>query len=243
MKNLLLLLLFVASFASVRAEYPFTSPAPQGIALTIVNDDAGGYHPNFLNPGGSNGLLVWDASAQWYFWAALGSGMTWDGVTKTMSVAAPSWSSVTGKPSFSTVATTGAYSDLSGRPTRTFNNAAAKTLVTSATGQGGVVLDASRDADVSYSIATSTTATIGGASGVTVFLEIADTNSASAGSWTTIVTISNVQTITLAVVLSSKQDNTLCLAGKIPAGKFMRVRYSLTGTASASYTTGQEVLL
>lgn len=124
---------------------------------------------------------------------------------------------------------------------RSFNNAASITLVTSPTGQGGTVIDASRDAFVTYSVATSTTATIGGASSVTVLLEIATTNSATASDWTAIQTVSNSQTITLAVALQSVQANTLTMSGVVPAGYYRRVRYAVTGTASASYVNGQEV--
>lgn len=214
------------------------------------------------------------------------------------------YSDLTGKPSLATVATTGAYADLTGKPSipaaqvnsdwnavsgvaqilnkptitsgtvtsvgvsstggtltvtsspitssgtinvetraRSFNNAATLTLVTSPTGQGGVVVDTSRDAAVTYSVNTSTTATIGGASTVTVYLEIATTNSATASDWTAIQTVSNSQTITLAIVLQSVQANTLPLSGVIPAGYYRRVRYATTGTASASYVSGQEVKL
>jgi len=150
-----------------------------------------------------------------------------------------------------TVGTAGTYSgvttDSKGRvtagTTRSFNNTATKTLVTSPTGQGGVVLDVSRDTAVTYSISTSTTATIGGAASVTAYIEIASTNSATAGDWTAIQTTATSQTITLAVVLQSVQANTLTLSGIIPAGQYMRIRYAVTGTASAAYVNGQEVKL
>lgn len=150
-----------------------------------------------------------------------------------------------------TTGTAGTYSgvttDSKGRitsgTTRSFNNTASKTLVTSPTAQGGVVLDAARDAAVTYSVSTSTTATIGGASSMSVFLEIATTNSATAGDWTAIQTVSNGQTITLAVVLQSVQNNTLTVSGIVPAGYYMRVRTAVTGTASATYVNGQEVKL
>lgn len=122
-------------------------------------------------------------------------------------------------------------------------NGVSKTLVTSATGQGGVVLDASRNVMVNYSVNTSTTATIGGASSVTVYLEVAATNSATAGDWTTIATVSNGQTITLAVALQSVQTSILNFGAVVEAGKFVRLRYATTGTASCSYLNGQETKL
>lgn len=145
----------------------------------------------------------------------------------------------------------GAYSavtvDTKGRVTagtaRSFNNSATKTLVTSSTGQGGVVIDASRDAQVSYWVDTSITTNIGGTSSVSIFLEIASTNSATAGDWTTLSKQSNGNTITLAIALQSVQPQALNLNAVIPAGKYMRIRYATTGTASATYGGGQEVLM
>lgn len=141
------------------------------------------------------------------------------------------------------VAFTGDYSDLINKPSASITNGVTKTLVTSATGQGGVVLDASRNVLANYSVSTSTTATIGGASTVTVFLEVASTNSAMAGDWTTIAKVSNGQTITLAIVLQSIQVNILNFGAVVPAGQYVRIRYATTGTGSATYDSGQEVKL
>lgn len=124
-----------------------------------------------------------------------------------------------------------------------FNNSPSKTLVTSPTGQGGVVLSASKDVQASYWIDTSITTNIGGTSTITVSLEIADTNSALAGDWTTLSKASNGNTITLAVTLQSVQPQTLNLNAIIPAGKYMRIRYTTAGTASATYGGGQEMTL
>lgn len=126
---------------------------------------------------------------------------------------------------------------------RSFNNSASKTLVTSPTGQGGVVIDAGRDVQVSYWVDTSITTNIGGTSTVTVFLEIASTNSATAGDWATIAKFSNGQTITLAIALQSAQPQTMTFSAIIPAGKYVRIRYTTAGTASATYGGGQEVTL
>ncbi len=126
---------------------------------------------------------------------------------------------------------------------QTIANGTSKTLVTSTTGQGGVVLDASKNVMVNYSVSTSTTSTIGGSSSVTLFLEVAATNSATAGDWTTIASTSNGQTITLAVALQSVQTSVLNFGAVVEAGKYMRIRYTTTGTASATYSNGQETKL
>lgn len=126
---------------------------------------------------------------------------------------------------------------------RSFNNAPTVSLVTTAAAANGVQVSATRDAEISYTVTTSSTATIGGASTATVVLEICATNSAVAADWTEVSKFSNGQTITLAVVLQSVQVVSSSLRGTLPAGWYRRLRQTLTGTASASVTTGQEVLL
>lgn len=168
-----------------------------------------------------------------------GTGLSGGTITSTGTVSMPN----TGTAGTYSGVTTDAQGRITAGTTRSFNNAVTLTLVTSATGQGGVQVDASRDAEAHYSVATSTTATIGGASTVTAVLEIADTNSATAGDWTTLAKVATGQTITLAIALQSVQTNTLNFGGVVPAGKYRRVRYSTTGTASCTYDSGQEVKL
>lgn len=125
---------------------------------------------------------------------------------------------------------------------RSFTNGAARSL-TASTGASGFQVSATRDAVVGYSAALSTTATIGGAATATVVLEVCPTNSATPANWTEIARISNSQTITLAVALQSVQVVTAELSGIVPAGYFAKLRSTTTGTASATYISGQEVLL
>jgi hypothetical protein len=125
---------------------------------------------------------------------------------------------------------------------RSFQNAASRSLVTG-TGATGFQVSATRDAAVNYNVTSSTTATIGGASSITVVLEIAPTNSATPGDWVEISRFSNGQTISLAVALQSVQTQAGNLGGIVPAGYYAKLRTISTGTASAGYNTGQEVLL
>lgn len=125
---------------------------------------------------------------------------------------------------------------------RSFNNAAGRSLTTS-TGAVCFQPSATRDASVNYNVTTSTTATIAGASTITIFLEIAPTCSATAGDWVEISRFSNGQTLSLAVALQSVQTGAGNLGGIIPAGYSAKLRTVTSGTASATYNTGQEVLL
>lgn len=127
-------------------------------------------------------------------------------------------------------------------PSRSFNNAATRSLVTG-TGATGFQVSATRDAMVGYNVTMSSTATIGGASNATVVLEICATNSATPGDWVEISRLTNGQTITLAIVLQSVQAVAGQLSGIIPAGYYAKLRTVITGTASATFNTGQEVML
>lgn len=166
-----------------------------------------------------------------------GTGLSGGTITTSGTVSMPN----TGTSGTYSGVTTDAQGRVTAGTTRSFNNSVTLTLVTSPTAQGGSVIDANRDADVTYSVNTSTTATIGGTSSVTAYLEIATTNSVTAGDWTAIQTVGNGQMITLAIALQSVQTNGLTVSGKIPAGYYRRVRYATTGTASCSYVNGQEV--
>lgn len=125
---------------------------------------------------------------------------------------------------------------------RAFTNGASRSIVTG-TGATGFQVSATRDSQVNYSVALSTTATIGGASTATVVLEVCPTNSATPANWVEVARVSNSQTITLAVALQSVQGVTAELSGVVPAGYFAKLRSTVTGTGLATYTSGQEVLL
>lgn len=168
-----------------------------------------------------------------------GTGLSGGTITTTGTVSLPN----TGTAGTYSAVTTDAQGRVIAGTTRSFNNSATKTLVTSTSGQGGVVLDAARDVMANYSVSTSTTATIGGASSVTVYLEVAATNSVTPSDWTTIAKESNSQTITLAIALQSVQANILNFGAVIPAGQYVRIRYAVTGTTSCAYDSGQEVKL
>lgn len=126
---------------------------------------------------------------------------------------------------------------------RSFNNAPGRSLVTG-TGATGFQVSSTRDSFVTYSPKIVTTATIaGGQDGYTV-LEIAATNSATAGDWKEIGRVENGQALSLALTLQSVQPVGASLTGMVPTGWYAKLRtVNVTGTPTFSYVSGQEVLL
>lgn len=141
---------------------------------------------------------------------------------------------------------TGVTTDAQGRVTagtsQVVNNTPTVPLVTTAAAANGTQISATQSALVSYSVTTSSTSTIAGASSVVAVLEICPTNSATAANWLTIATVQNGQTLTLAVALQAVQTLSQGLAGVVPAGYYRRIRYTVTGTGSAVFASGQETL-
>lgn len=74
-----------------------------------VKKTAGGYVVQVLTEGSTNATKTWIRQFNSSAWSAW--GYYFDSAHK------PSWSDVTGKPSFATVATSGSYNDLSNKPT------------------------------------------------------------------------------------------------------------------------------
>ena len=74
-----------------------------------VKKTAGGYVVQVLTEGNANATKTWIRQFNSSAWSAW--GYYFDSAHK------PSWSDVTGKPSFATVATSGSYNDLSNKPT------------------------------------------------------------------------------------------------------------------------------
>lgn len=102
------------------------------------------------------------------------------------------------------------------------------------TGAVGTQISATRDSFVMVNAGITTTATIGGASTGDLVLEVAPTNSATAGDWIEKARLSNSQSISLALVLQSVQVVKGQLIAFVPAGYYAKVR-SITGAGSPSY--------
>lgn len=164
--------------------------------------------------------------------AASGSGLTWDDTLQTVTLGLN-----TPTKTYVDAAVAGVTPSAP-----TINAGVTRSLVT-ATSSTGFQVSATKTSIVNYSVSTSTTATIGGASSVTAYLEVAATNSTTPSAWTIVSQVNNGQTITLAVILQSVQTNCAVLSGTIPAGYYARVRYAATGTSSATYSSGEETIL
>lgn len=71
-----------------------------------------------IPPGGANGIFGFNGPTVLPMFFTLGPGLTLaGGVLDAVPGSPVTWASITGKPSFAAVSTSGAYSDLSGRPT------------------------------------------------------------------------------------------------------------------------------
>lgn len=129
--------------------------------------------------------------------------------------------------------------------TRSFNNTPSHSIVTVAAAANGFQLSSTRDAEVNYSVRIVCTVQIGVITNVEgyVVLEIAPTNSTTAGDWVEIGRSANGQNIGLAIALSSTQTSGGQIGGTVPAGYYTRLRsVNVAGTPTYAYMSGQEVL-
>lgn len=128
---------------------------------------------------------------------------------------------------------------------KSFNNAPGRSLVSVAAAANGFQVSSTRDVNVSYSVKISCAVQIGVVTNVEgyVVLEIAATNSATAGDWTEIARMSNGQNIGLALAFSNTVALGGCVAGIVPLGYYTRLRsVNVAGTPTYLYLSGQEVL-
>lgn len=158
----------------------------------------------------------------------------------------------------STVASTGNYSDLLGKPSlfdgdynsllnkpsipsgaRTTSNPSISLVSTGAT---GTQIHATKDATIRGNLSTSTTSTIGGPSTSKIDLKICSTNNATEGSWTTVATLESDQTITLALVLNSIQVVKGQISADVPAGWYYKFVNSGTGTHTEIAVSAQQTI-
>lgn len=121
-------------------------------------------------------------------------------------------------------------------------NTATRSIVTG-TGATGFQVSATRNVFASYSVTIATTATIGGSASGSIVLEVAATNSATAGDWVEVARFTNGQAITLAIALQSVQTLAGQVNGMIPAGYYAKIRsINNSGTPTYTFNSGREIL-
>lgn len=136
------------------------------------------------------------------------------------------------------------YNDLSNKPAIPIITRTTSTLSLSLVGAGatGTQISSTKDSSVRCNVSTSTTATIGATGTSTVALKKCSTNNATEGSWTTVAILENAQTITLAIALNSVQIMKGQLVADIPAGWFVKLVNSGTGTHSETSISGEQTI-
>lgn len=143
------------------------------------------------------------------------------------------------KPNLATVATSGSYTDLSNLPAAPAVASASHSIVTT-TASTGFQISSTRLAFANYAVQIAATLSLTAGQSSTIYLETAATNSTTPSDWTTVTSVSNGNTGTLAIGLNLTQTFGAQLSGLIPAGKWVRIRSS--GTATATFISGQEMM-
>lgn len=115
--------------------------------------------------------------------------------------------------------------------------------LTTGTGATGFQISATNESSVCYTVSTSTTATIGGASTSDVVMEMCSTNSITPSDWIEIGHVGNSQTISLAVVLQSTQVFKGQMCADVPTGYYLKLRSSGTGTHTEAFVSGQKTII
>lgn len=122
------------------------------------------------------------------------------------------------------------------------NNVSTRTIQTVAAAGNGWQIDATRDAEVGYSVGISTTISLSGNASGYVALEIAATNSATAANWTEIDRVTSGQSGSLVIGLTLTQSAGGSVRGWVPAGWYARMRsVNTAGTPTYAVNSGQEV--
>lgn len=116
--------------------------------------------------------------------------------------------------------------------------------VQTSTGAVGTQVSATQDALVMVDLSAATTASIAGNAGVDLVLEVAPTNSATAGDWVIKGRSGNAQALSLALTLQSVQTVKGQTIAYVPAGYYVKVRSTgITGTVTTSVVEARAVLL
>lgn len=127
-----------------------------------------------------------------------------------------------------------------------FTNNPSHSIVSVAAAANGFQLSTTRNASIRYSVSVTTTVQIGVVTSVAgyVVLEIAATNSTTAGDRQEIGRIGNTNTVGLALAFSGTSVNTATVSWILPIGYYARLRsVNTAGTPTYAYISWQEALL
>lgn len=110
------------------------------------------------------------------------------------------------------------------------------------TGATGTQISATNDSTIRCNVSTSTTATIGGPSTSLVTLKKCATNDSTEGNWTSVAVFESDQTVTLALILNSVQVVKGQLIADVPAGWYVKLVNSGSGTHSEAFISGEKTI-
>lgn len=130
-----------------------------------------------------------------------------------------------------------------GSAARVFNNSPSRTIQTVAAAANGWQIDATRDAEVGYSITIGTSLSLTGGTAGYVVLEVNATNATTG--WVEIDRITSGQSGSgLVVGLAMNNSGGGSVRGIVQGGYYVRIRsINTSGTPTYSYNSGQEVKL
>lgn len=225
--------------ASVAATYATQSSLTSGLALKVNISDTAAMLTKYLRIINATTGTVTSIGLTSTDFAVSGSPVTTSGnITANLNTSGVSAATYNGSYTVNNKGIITAANNAS------FNNAASHSIVTVAAAANGFQVSSTKIAIVTYSIKIVTAVQIGVATNVEgyVVLEIAATNSSTAGDWTEIGRASNGQSISLALALASTQSSGASVSGAVPPGYYARLRsVNVAGTPTYSFISGQEV--
>lgn len=115
--------------------------------------------------------------------------------------------------------------------------------IQTSTGAVGTQVSATQDAWVSIAGQVSTTASIAGNAAGDLIVEVAPTNSATAGDWVEKGRIGNSQNLSLAITLQSVQIVKGQVFAFVPMGYYIKARSSGSGTVAYTLNTVRKILI
>jgi hypothetical protein len=202
------------NIADIAADLYARTPAPLEIELLL------------------GATVIWDSPATfWQYDDTSTATDNWTGNPLTSTVIKPTLAGATGR---------WLKRDMTFQVTQ--RNTSTQSLSLVGTGATGTQISATKDSTVRFTVSTSTTSTIGGPASSVVTLKKCATNSATEGDWTSVGVVQSDQTITLAIALQSVQVVRGQMSTDLPAGWFVKLVNSGSGTHSESFISGEKTI-